>query len=187
MAVEERVDYEDVLRVARERFLARERIDMQSLAAELGIGRTTLYRWAGDRDALVSEMLCDLATQTIQISAAKAKGKGLDRVIDAIRGFMTTTSDFSPLRHLVQNEPELSLRVMLAPGSAVSKAITGEVQSQIEAIRPEWAGEKAADLADVLTQIGMAYEWGNIVVSSEPEIDRAIRAMETLVRAADSD
>jgi hypothetical protein len=32
----------------------------------------------------------------------------------------------------------------------------------------------------------MAYEWGNIAVRSEPEIDRAIRAMETLVRAADT-
>lgn len=187
MAVEERVGREDVLRVARERFMARERIDMQSLAAGLGIGRTTLYRWVGDRDALVSEVLCELATETLHVSAAKAEGEGLDRVIDEIRGFMTTTSDFAPLRHLVQNEPELSLRVMLAPGSAVSKVLTGEIQGQIEAVRPGWAAEKAADLADVLTQIGMAYEWGNIVVSSEPEIDRAIRAMEMLIRAADSD
>jgi len=106
--------------------------------------------------------------------------------VDGMRRFMVTTAGFAPLRHLVQTEPELGLRVMLAPGSGVSRAIAGELQAEIERTRPGWKGEKAAELADVLTQIGMAYEWGNIAVRSEPDIDRAIRAMETLIRAADT-
>jgi hypothetical protein len=103
-----------------------------------------------------------------------------------MRRFMVTTAGFAPLRHLVQTEPELGLRVMLAPGSGVSSAIAAELQAEIERTRPGWRGEQAAELADVLTQIGMAYEWGNIAVRSEPEIERAIRAMETLIRAADA-
>lgn len=159
---------------------------MQSLATDLGIGRTTLYRWVGDRDSLISEMLSEMVVEVIRNAIDQAEGEGLDRVIDGMRRFMVTTAGFAPLRHLVQTEPELGLRVMLAPGSGVSVAITDELRSELEEIRPDWSGEKAAELADVLTQIGMAYEWGNIAVRSEPDIDRAIRAMETLIRATDS-
>lgn len=185
MGVSEKIGREDVVRLARQRYVTQERIDMQALATELGIGRTTLYRWVGDRDSLVSEVLSEMAVSVIRNSTKNAKGQGLDRTVDGIRRFMVTSADFAPLRHLIQTEPELGLRVMLAPGSAVSVAIIGELRAEIERTRPDWAGEKAAELADVLTQIGMAYEWGNIAVRSEPEIDRAIRAMETLIRAAE--
>lgn len=186
MGVSEKTGREDAIRLARQHYLAGQRIDMQSLATELGIGRTTLYRWVGDRDRLISEMLSEMVIEVIRAAIVEAKGDGLDRTIDGMRRFMVTTAGFAPLRHLVQTEPELGLRVMLAPGSGVSQAITTELTAEIESTRPEWAGEKASELADVLTQIGMAYEWVNIAVRSEPEIDRAIRAMETLIRAADS-
>lgn len=187
MGVSEKTGREDAIRLARRHYLARERIDMQSLATELGIGRTTLYRWVGDRDRLISGMLSEMAIEVIRSAVENAEGEGPDRLIDAMRRFMETSAGFEPLRHLVQTEPELGLRVMLAPGSGVSTAITAELRAEIERTRPRWAGEKAADLADVLTQIGMAYEWVNIAVRSEPEIDRAIRAMESLVRAAGSE
>ncbi len=158
---------------------------MQSLASELGIGRTTLYRWVGDRDKLITEMLSEMVLEVIRTATEEAEGEGPQRIVDGMRRFMETSAGFAPLRHLVQTEPELGLRVMLAPGSGVSNAIIAQLRTEIEKTRPDWSGEKAADLADVLTQIGMAYEWGNIAVRSEPEIDRAIRAMENLIRAAD--
>ncbi|MCB0869807.1 MAG: hypothetical protein KDB52_03155 [Solirubrobacterales bacterium] len=186
MGVSEKVRRDDAIRLARRHYLALERVDMQSLAFELGIGRTTLYRWVGDRDKLISEMLSGMVIEVIRTAIDEAEGEGLERILDGMRRFMVTTAGFAPLRHLIQTEPELGLRVMLAPGSGVSTAITTELQAEIEKTRPGWEGEKAAELADVLTQIGMAYEWGNIAVRSEPEIDRAIRAMDTLVRATDS-
>jgi len=186
VAVSGKVRREDVIRLARRRYLAGERIDMQSLAAELGIGRTTLYRWVGDRNVLISEMLSEMVVEVIAGALREAEGSGLDRTVDGMRRFMVTTSGFAPLRHLVQSEPELGLRVMLAPGSEVSMAISAGLKQELERVRPGWSGEKAAELADVITQIGMAYEWGNIAVHSEPQIDRAIRAMEVLIQAADS-
>lgn len=186
MGVSEKVGREDAVRVARRHYLAGERIDMQSLASELGIGRTTLYRWVGDRDSLISEMLSGMVVEVIRDAIERSEGEGLDRTIDGFRRFMVTTAGFAPLRNLIQNEPELGLRVMLAPGSAVSAAITREFSAEFARTRPGWVEKKVAELADVLTQIGMAYEWGNIAVRSEPEIDRAIRAMEMVIRAADS-
>ena len=56
-----------------------------------------------------------------------------------------------------------------------------------ESTRPDWAGAKAEELADVITQIGMAYVWVNIANDSEPDIERATRAMRLLVAAADAE
>lgn len=186
MGVSEKAGREDAVAAARSHYLKCERVDMQSLAAELGIGRTTLYRWVGDRDSLISEMLSEMVVEVIRTAISEAEGEGLDRILDGMRRFMVTTAGFAPLRNLVQTEPELGLRVMLAPGSVVSTAITTELRSELERVRPGWSREKADELADVLTQVGMAYEWGNIAVSSEPDIDRAVRAMKTLLEAADS-
>src|SRR5262245_25508423 len=52
---------EDVLHAARRRFLRGERVDMNDLAREVGIGRATLYRWVGSRDQLLGEVLWSLA------------------------------------------------------------------------------------------------------------------------------
>lgn len=158
---------------------------MQSLAADLEISRTTLYRWVGDRQNLISGMLSEMAIEAIGESAGAARGPGLERIVDLMRRFMETSAGFAPLRHLVHTEPELALRVMMAPGSRVSVTICRCLQDELERTRPAWTGTKAEDLADVITQIGMAYEWGNIAIEAEPDVDRALWAIRMLLSAAD--
>ena len=51
---------EEILRLARRRFVAGERLEMPSLAAELGVNRTTLYRWVGSSEPLPVEVLWSL-------------------------------------------------------------------------------------------------------------------------------
>ena len=51
---------DDAIALARDRFLGGERVEMGALAAELGIGRTTLYRWVGEREDLIEEVLAGL-------------------------------------------------------------------------------------------------------------------------------
>ncbi|SEL54363.1 hypothetical protein SAMN04515665_11458 [Blastococcus sp. DSM 46786] len=45
----------EVLRLARRRLLSGERLEMSSLAADLGVNRVTLYRWVGSRERLLVE------------------------------------------------------------------------------------------------------------------------------------
>lgn len=55
----------DALRLARRQFQAGDRIDMQSLAAQLGVDRATLYRWVGSREHLLAEVLWSLMAETV--------------------------------------------------------------------------------------------------------------------------
>ncbi|WP_127781598.1 QsdR family transcriptional regulator [Rhodococcus sp. X156] len=52
------------LRVAGRTLLAGERLDMAALAQDVGVNRTTLYRWFGSRDQLVADALWSLADRT---------------------------------------------------------------------------------------------------------------------------
>jgi len=174
----------DAVVLARGHYLALERVDMQSLAVELGISRTTLYRWVGDRESLISGMLSEMVTEVIREAIASAEGEGTERLIDGMRRFTETSAGFAPLRHLVRTEPELALRVMMAPGAGVSMTICAELQREMEHTRPDWPAGKATELADVITQVGMAYIWGNIATDGEPDVDRAMRAMRLLLNAA---
>src|SRR5262245_30239601 len=49
----ERPTREHALQLARETFQRGERVDMQTLATQLGVVRSTLYRWVGDREQLL--------------------------------------------------------------------------------------------------------------------------------------
>ena len=48
---------DDVVDTALDRYLRGHRVDVRAIAAELGLGRTTIYRWFGSRDVLLGEVL----------------------------------------------------------------------------------------------------------------------------------
>src|SRR5689334_23457734 len=54
----------DVLKLATRRYLHGERIDVQAIAAELGLGRATIYRWFGTREELIGEVLVRTAERS---------------------------------------------------------------------------------------------------------------------------
>lgn len=174
----------DAVLVARRYYLAGERIDMGTIAADLGVGRTTLYRRVGDRETLIVEMLSEMVPEVVTSSVREARGEGVDAVVDGMRRFMETSLAYTPLRTLVEREPELALRVMIAPNAGVSVAIRRSLATEIGRIWPDWPETRSEDLADVIVQIGMAYEWGNVAVNAEPDVDRALKAVRMLVEAA---
>lgn len=167
------------LALARALFVRGDRLDMQSLAGQLGIGRTTLYRWVGDRDQLLGSVLAQLAGETAQLVAEQADGDGLDRALDTIRRFMTVTSSFPPLIEFAQREPEVALRVLLAQHSAVTQQLRLFFRTALDAnLAPPVADD---ELVEVITQLATALEWSPIIVGEPPAIDRAIRLMRSVL------
>jgi len=67
---------DDVLRAALHRYLRGRRIDVQAIATELGLGRTTVYRWFGSRERLVGETVVLAGDPLVADARAGAKGSG---------------------------------------------------------------------------------------------------------------
>src|SRR3954453_18497516 len=78
---------QDVLDAATQRYLRGQRIDVQASAAELGLGRVTIYRWFGSREELVGEVLVLAAGPLLESARAGAKGRGARRLLDTFDRF----------------------------------------------------------------------------------------------------
>src|ERR1700752_987961 len=68
----------DAFRLAREKFLAGERIDMSALAGELGVNRGTRYRWVGSRERLLVEVLWSPAAAALERERARTRERGAE-------------------------------------------------------------------------------------------------------------
>jgi AcrR family transcriptional regulator len=172
---------EHAIEQAIETFMRGERIDMQTLASELGVGRTTLYRWVGDRELLLGEVLAILSRRTWDLVAAEPRPEGTDGALHVIRRFMEVTAAFPPLRGFAEREPGPALRVLMAEDGAVAEVLregTSRAYAEVpEESRPE------PELVDVLVQIGTALEWAPIVAGQEPPIGRALEMMRTVIES----
>src|SRR4051794_26678247 len=114
-AVDDSPSPASVLAAATQRFLDGERIDMQVLAAETGVGRATLYRWFGDRERLIGQVLWVLSRQALEWIAVQDRPDEIEHVFVSVETFMQVTSDFEPLRRFLAAEPALALRALLEP------------------------------------------------------------------------
>src|SRR5216110_380062 len=67
---------EQVLDAALHRYLRGRRVDIQAIAAELGLGRATVHRWFGTREALIGEVVVRASAPVLDEARAKAGGTG---------------------------------------------------------------------------------------------------------------
>src|SRR5699024_2051034 len=104
-----------VIDAATRRYLAGEPIEMSALAAELRVGRATVYRHAGNRDELLAVVLAEATERTYRKAIASARGTGAARVLDFVEKVMRAVDDAPPLRALTAREPLLFIRLALMP------------------------------------------------------------------------
>ncbi|HZC99727.1 MAG TPA: QsdR family transcriptional regulator [Actinomycetes bacterium] len=166
----------DAFRAARRRFLRSERIDMGNLAAELGIGRATLYRWVGGRDRLLGEILWSLAEGALRRCREEAEGEGADWVIDIYTRFGRLIVETAPLLHFVRSEPETALRVMTtrhSPNQARVVEFFRDALEEAAATRGLKLRLDAHTLAYVLVRVAESFLWTDLITGEPPDQSKA--------------
>jgi AcrR family transcriptional regulator len=179
----ERPTREHAIEYARTLFLNEERVDMNILSSALGVARTTLYRWVGDREQLIGEVLADLVDMGWDWSIENAQGEGRAKAMHAGRLYMELTANFAPVRHFAEREPQLALRVLLASDGRVAERIRAGFQRALTECDPD-AAEISPELIDIAVQAGTALEWAPVAIGGEPAIDRASRLIVSLFETA---
>ena len=175
---------EDLYASARKRFLRGERMDIQGLAAELGISRATAYRWVGNADELVGVIVADLAEETFRRSSAEAKGRGAARVVDVMRRGMTYVVTSKPFRCFLERDPQRGLRI------AASKE--GPSQARMIALHEQLLEEEIArgalalpvdtrTMAYALVRTAESFMYADIVAGEQPDIDAAVEILRLLL------
>jgi AcrR family transcriptional regulator len=179
----------DVFAAAAAAYAAGRRLDMQSLARELGLARATLYRRAGNREQLLDEVLWWRARRLLaaQVEATSACS-GAVRITAVIAGVLRAIDGDRPLRTFLESDPEAALRILTGARSTVQRGMAAALRNLIELERGR--GTFAADLdsptlAYAILRICEAFLYADVIADRDRDIGRAVTVIEALLAGLD--
>ncbi len=171
---------EDALALARARFLAGERIDVQAIARELGLARATMHRWFRTRELLMGEAMAELGEERLTVLRDRVGGHGAKALLDSFDAFNRELAAAEGLRALLTSEHELALRVLTSSSSVVQPRMVAAVQGMIEAEQRAGFQTKLAPdlLAYAIVRLAEAFLYNDAVagVTGDNERLRLIEA-----------
>lgn len=179
-----RLPPEHVLRVARRVFMESGTLEMQSLARVLGIGRATLYRWRGDREAVLSEVIVSLGVANLlRCEAETTLPAGPERFCTVHDLHLRRISDSEAMRAFIRAEPEVASRVLLDGQGAVHVGVTRALADLIRRQEQEsrWRAPMGADgLAAAVSRLSEAFLYSDLIAHDKPDVktpDLVLRMM----------
>jgi AcrR family transcriptional regulator len=122
----------DVLAAASYRYLRGRRVDVQAIATELGLGRTTIYRWFGSREGLIGEVIVQAADALLDEAREGAKGRGARRLLDTFERINRALIAAPALRQFLEQEHEIARRILTSSGGIVQPHMVDRVTGFIE-------------------------------------------------------
>lgn len=168
----ERVTPERALERATATHLAGERVDMGTLARELGIGRATLYRWFGSRERLLEEILLRRIATFMQLAREQAPPAGDERLIGLIRAMIESSAGARPVQRLIEREPTLALRILAGEHGRLHEYLVEEAMRDLAETRGEAELRALRDRVDATIQLVTALLWVAIAIGDEPPLTR---------------
>jgi AcrR family transcriptional regulator len=162
---------------ARRMFLKSRRLDMRELATELGVSRATLYRWTGDREQLLGDVVWSLSDDIFQQAKADHPDHtGAKRILAIFRQHVSAIVQAGPLDAFLRQEPHAAFRILTSRGGAVQGRT---VLRLAELLREEQKLGGFVPKADVLTlayavvRLTEGFIYNDTLAAIEPEVDSA--------------
>lgn len=173
-------------RTARRAFLAGKRLEMQDLAAELGVSRATLFRWVGGKDQLIAEIIWSVTLPTFQQAVQDAgKKQGAQRVAAVLSNFAAASIQSAPFMDFVQREPERALRLLTTRASSFQANLLGLIepilQQEIDAGRID-PPLPLRDLAYLALRITETFVYADAIAGETPDPAKVRQAIRALLR-----
>jgi AcrR family transcriptional regulator len=166
---------EDVLEAGLYRYLRGQRVDVQAIAAELGLGRATIYRWFGSRDKLLGEVIIRATEPVLAEVRSGLEGKGGPGLLETFDRFNRALADAPALRAFVEQEREAALRLIASGAGIVQprivELITGLITDEVEAGTYEPPVEPAV-LGYAIVKLAQAFLFNDTVAGIRGDVDR---------------
>jgi AcrR family transcriptional regulator len=110
-----------------------ERIDMQRFAAQLGVNRVTLYRWAGSRDRLVVDALWDLTDRLIRRIWGELADRDGPRVPAVLEEWVRATVETPGMRVFLHGQSEWAMRLLTLNAGGFQPRLVALVEELVAA------------------------------------------------------
>ncbi len=119
----------DFISLAVRRFRAGKYENIEVLADELGIARATAYKWVGNGERLLSEVLAVLAEEMFQHADNATKSHGAKRICEILMSISRQTLATKSFRQLLERAPEKTLRLVASKSGPVQKTAIANTEA----------------------------------------------------------
>lgn len=175
----------DLHALARDWFLAHRRIELQKLAAELGISRATAYRWAGSAGQLMGVVLGSLTDETFRQIESRTRHRGSDRIVEVLEAGMRYARQFEPLHRFLNQDPQTGLKLLASRHGPVQARTSANLQrlieTEIDAGHMHLSVTPQA-MAYALTRIVESFLYADLITGQKPDTGSAREIVRLLLR-----
>jgi AcrR family transcriptional regulator len=165
---------EDVLAAALRLYLHGERVDVQAVAAELGLGRTTIYRWFGSREGLIGEVVVRAAEPLFDDARANARGRGGIVLLDTFDRINRSLATAPALRSFLELERD-GLRILTSSGGVVQPRMVAKIRGFIDEQAARGGYQPPVDsatLAYAIVRLAEAFLFNDATAAMRGDVDR---------------
>ena len=155
---------EDVLALVTEQYLDGQRVDVTVVAARLGLGRATIYRWFGSREALLGEVVAHQLELLVARKRAEVHQRGPEGLLEVLDRVNRTLIRSRAVRRLLEQERRGAMRMLTSSAGVVEPRAVASVQALIEEEVQSGRYEPTADpstLAYALVHLRHAFLWND--------------------------
>jgi AcrR family transcriptional regulator len=165
----------ELLRASRRMFLRDGTLEMRSLARELNVGRATLYRWARDRENLLSEVLLSLGLANLKYAERDVNTPaGPRRVCDVTDLYLKRMRSNPSLEKFLRLERDVAERVMMNPRGKLYRgweSVWADFVRRVEQ-SSDWKAPLAAPaLSRIMMRVSNAFMLAGLHLRGRPDTD----------------
>lgn len=162
---------------ARRMYLQGRRVDMQELAAELGVSDETLRGWLGDREQVLSEIIVSLSTAAVAaVRHAHRDESGPEKILGIYRDYVLAIVRSTPLQVFLQQETHTALEVLTSSGSLVQTHMVNTLYDVLREEQEANAFSSRADLRDLayaIVRMTEGFLYNDAILANVPQVERA--------------
>jgi AcrR family transcriptional regulator len=166
---------DEVLRLAGEQYRAGDRVDLTVIAARLGLGRATIYRWFGSRESLLGEVIAAELETLIARKRSRVRRRGADGLLEVFDQINRSLSHAPALRRLLEQERGTAMRLLTSSTGIVQPRAVALVREMIEAEESARAYEPPADpeaLAYAIVRLCEAFLYNDAAIGIRGDYER---------------
>jgi AcrR family transcriptional regulator len=123
---------EAALALAKTRYLSGERVDVQAIARELGLGRVTMHRWFQTRERLLGEAIGEISEERLLKIRSQTRRRGAEGLLSIFDRFNKEIASTTGLRVLLEQDNERALRLLTSGSGEVQPRIVATLKRLIE-------------------------------------------------------
>jgi AcrR family transcriptional regulator len=157
----------DVLRLARDQYLHGARVDLTVIAGQLGLGRATIYRWFGSRQALLGEIVAGELEALVAGERRRTRTRGAPGLLEVFDRVNRRLAGSLALRALLEQERDAALRMLTSSAGPVQPRAVAVVRDLIEREAAAGTYTPPADptaLAYAIVRLAEAFLYNDVAI-----------------------